>query len=126
MHKCQTSPAHIRELAYLGQNACSKERNDRNDRDNAHVTNPSFKRFLATPKCNCEQCDKQDVVVRHCQRILVFTHSRNFEVVFPSIIDMQESPDGDNRYGGDWESDREPLQPGQWDIHAGESDEVLW
>jgi hypothetical protein len=59
------------------------------------------------------------------QRIRVLPHSRDGQIVLPSIPEVQVGPDGYDRDSRDGKRNSEPLKPGERRRHGCETDQVL-
>jgi hypothetical protein len=123
---CHVSPASFAlQPTHLGEDTRSEESKQGYNGDDTHVSHHALEFLLKTPQSDSQCADGQDVVMCRRERVSVLSHLWDFQVAFPSVVDVQESPDGDDRARRDRDGNGKPGCPGDRRVHCAKGDEVL-
>lgn len=99
---------HAVEEAYLGQDTCAEKGQQGDNRDDSHVTHNPLKLLRKTPQRDRDSTNDQDIVVGRRKRVGILSHLGYLEIALPSIVDVEEGPDSNDRGCRDGNGDGEP------------------
>ena len=110
-------------ITHLLENSRREERDDRNDSDDTHVTNPFLDFMLDTPKRNSSNADETHPELLECERISRRPDRPDLDFAVAvrrtcrTVADQEQEPDEHDRNGRHRQRDSKPLRPIQRGVH---------
>src|SRR5258708_37730085 len=109
-------------MAYLLEYSRTKERNNRNYRNDSHIAKEIFDLVRNTPKCYRNHAHKRHPVLFKSKCLTCGTN--RFDLQFLSIrrgawtiYRKKQQPNKENGHSGHWQCNSEPLKPVDRRVH---------